>query len=38
VKHLVEHGADVNFCDDENTSPLFMASQDDHTGIVRFLV
>jgi serine/threonine-protein phosphatase 6 regulatory ankyrin repeat subunit B len=38
VKHLVEHGADVNICSDKNDNPLYLASENGHTEIVKNLV
>jgi ankyrin repeat protein len=38
VKHLVEHGADVNISTDKKVTLLHIASEKGHTEIVKHLV
>lgn len=38
VKELIAKGADVNICDDEGLSPLYLACFSEHTEIVKILL
>lgn len=38
VKHLVEHGASVNVQSQNGFTPLYMAAQENHDAVVRFLL
>lgn len=38
VKVLVEHGATVNIQSQNGFTPLYMAAQENHDSVVRFLL